>query len=74
MSAAMRVRLTDPALVGDLERFLLATECLVERMGANELDVYVPRAPDEEQARREIGVYLLTWQAMNPNAVVEFSV
>jgi hypothetical protein len=74
MSAAMRVRLTDPDLVGDLERFLLATECLVERMGANELDVHVPRAPSQEQARRELGIYLLTWQAMNPAAVASLSV
>jgi hypothetical protein len=74
VSAAMRVRLTDPALVDDLERFLLATECLVKRLGANELDVYVPRAPNEAQARREIGVYLLTWRAMNPNAVASLSV
>jgi hypothetical protein len=74
MSAAMRVRLTDPALVGDLERFLLATECLVERLGSDELDVYVPRAPNEAQARREVGIYLLTWQAMNPTAVASLSV
>jgi hypothetical protein len=73
MSAAMRVRLTDPALVDDLERFLLATECRVERVATDELDVHVPRAPSEQQARREVGIYLLTWRAMNPEAVASLS-
>jgi hypothetical protein len=28
----------------------------------------VPRAPSDEQARRELDIYLKTWQAMNPAA------
>jgi hypothetical protein len=74
MSAAMRVRLTDPALVGDLERFLLANRMSRRADGRKRLDVYVPRAPTAEQARREVEVYLLTWRAMNPAAVAALAV
>src|ERR687888_836270 len=63
--AVMRVRVTDEALVGDLEDFLVAAECRVRKIGKVTLDVTM-RAPSQDQARRELDVYLKTWQAMHP--------
>lgn len=68
LSAAMRVRVTDPSLLGDLQRYLRAAECVVEQSSDDTLDVYIPRAPSAEQARREVEIYLQAWQAMNPEA------
>jgi hypothetical protein len=64
--AAMRVRISDAHLLGDLQSFLEAAECRVRKVGPGTLDVTVSRAPSPEQAAREIGLYLKTWQAMNP--------
>jgi hypothetical protein len=64
----MRVRVTDPALLSDLQRYLRAAECVVEQSDDDALDVYIPRAPSDEQARREVGIYLQAWEAMNPEA------
>ena len=61
----MRVRVTDEALVGDLEDFLVAAECRVRKIGKVTLDVTM-RAPSQDQARRELDIYLKTWQAMHP--------
>lgn len=67
----MRIRIGDPALVGDLSDFLRRAECIVERAGARELVVRLPRAFDEAQGRRELGVYVATWQARHPGVAVE---
>jgi hypothetical protein len=64
--AAMRVRISDAHLLGDLQGFLEAAECRVRKVGPGTLDVTMLRAPSNEQARREIALYLKTWQAMNP--------
>jgi hypothetical protein len=58
--AAMRVRVSDPALLGDLQRYLRSAECVAERSGEDTLDVSIPRAPSDEQARREVAIYLQT--------------
>jgi hypothetical protein len=63
----MRVRISDPALLGDLQSYLEAVECTVRRVGEGTLDVAMARAPSEEQARREVDIYLRAWQAMNPD-------
>jgi hypothetical protein len=69
--AIMRVRLTDETLVPDLLAYLRAAECEAEQVGPDELNVIVPRAPSDEQARRELDLYLRAWQAMNPTAQAE---
>jgi hypothetical protein len=51
---------------GDLQGFLGAAECRVRKVGPGTLDVTIPRAPSNEQAQREIALYLKAWQAMNP--------
>jgi hypothetical protein len=71
VSAAMRVRVSDPALLGDLQRYLRAAECEVEQAGDDALDVSIPRAPSDEQARREVAIYIQAWRAMNPGARAE---
>lgn len=68
LSAAMRVRVSDPALLGDLQRYLRAAECVVELSGDDALDLSMPRAPSDDQARREVAIYLQAWRAMNPGA------
>lgn len=65
-AAIMRVRLTDQALLPDLLTYLRSAECVVEQVGADELNVLVPRAPSDEQGRREVDVYLRAWQVMHP--------
>jgi hypothetical protein len=67
----MRVRVSDPALLGNLQRYLRAAECVVEKADEDILDVSMPRAPSDDQARREVAIYLRTWQAMNPGADAE---
>lgn len=67
----MRVRLTDKALLPDLLLYLRSTESVVEQVGPDELNVIVPRAPSDEQARREVDIYLRAWQVMNPGAEAE---
>jgi hypothetical protein len=66
--AAMRVRISDAVLMGDLTGFLEAAECRVRKVGEATLDVTMPRAPSAEQAQREIDIYLKTWQAMHPGS------
>jgi hypothetical protein len=53
----------------DLQGYLEATECRVRKVGEATLDVTMDRAPSPEQARREVAIYLKTWQAMNPGCV-----
>jgi hypothetical protein len=67
----MRVRVSDQALLGDLQRYLRATECIVKKADDDELNVSVPRAPSDEQAQREVAIYIQAWRAMNPGARAE---
>jgi hypothetical protein len=50
---------------------LRAAECVAEQSGEDTLEVSIPRAPSDEQARREVAIYLQTWQAMNLGARAE---
>lgn len=70
-AAAMRVRISDSALLGDLLDFLRRTECVAEQASADSLDVFVPHAPSAAQARREVDVYLATWRARHPGVEAE---
>lgn len=56
----------------DLLDFLRRAECRAERTGEDRIDVYVPRALSEEQARREVSLYVATWRARHPSADVFF--
>ncbi len=64
----MRIRVSDPALLRDLISYLRAAECVAEQASKDAVEAFVPRAPDEEQARREVNSYLAIWRAMHPGA------
>jgi hypothetical protein len=68
VSTAMRVRVSEPALLGDLQRSLRAAECVVKQSDEDVLEVSVARASSDEQARRVVAIYLKGWQAMTPGA------
>ena len=65
--AAVRIRLSEKAHVGDLKSYLEATECSVRVVGEVTLDVSMPRAPSDAQPLREVAIYIKAWQAMNPD-------
>ena len=61
----MYVYISDPDQILNLQQFLRQAGCLAERRRSHELVVYLPGAPSEAQARREVNVYLASWQARN---------
>jgi hypothetical protein len=63
----MRVRLSDPATASELLAYLRSADCAAEPAGRDELTVIIPRAPSDDQARRELDTYLRAWQAINPS-------
>lgn len=60
------VYISNPNLFFSLQEFLRQTGCTAERRRSHELVVCIPGAPSETQARREVNVYLASWQARNP--------
>ena len=63
----MRVRISEPDLLTDLADSLTRASCRVERFGEDGIEIGSPSpilTPD--QARREIGLYLVLWRAKNP--------
>jgi hypothetical protein len=65
-SAALHIYISDPALFRDLCAFLQRAECIVGQRHGQHVEVDVPLAYSEAQARRELDIYLSTWQVMNP--------
>jgi hypothetical protein len=63
---ALHVYISEPSARPTLRDFLERHECVVRERNAYELDIDVTRALSEEQAHRELDVYLATWQAFNP--------
>ncbi len=61
----MYVYISDPDQILNLQQFLRQAGCVAERRRSHELVVYLPDAPSEAQARREVNVYLASWQARN---------
>jgi hypothetical protein len=59
------VYISNPDQFLSLQQFLRQAGCFVERRRSHELVVYLPGAPSEAQARREVNVYLASWQARN---------
>jgi hypothetical protein len=55
----------------DVQRYLPSAECVVEQADDDALEVSIPRAPSDEQARREVAIYIQAWRAMNPGARAE---
>jgi hypothetical protein len=62
----MHVYISDPASLRNLQDFLRRADCIAEQARAHELEVYLPSAANERHARRDLNVYLATWQTRNP--------
>jgi hypothetical protein len=57
------VFVSDSEMVPVLQFFLQRASCVAEAVSPHTLEVEVPSALDETQARRELNVYLASWQA-----------
>jgi hypothetical protein len=73
----MFVRLSDPSLVEEFLDFLRRADCIAD-LGDVEahaegigLEVQVPDAYDESQARMEVALYLRVWEAVHPGSGAE---
>jgi hypothetical protein len=67
----MRIRISDPELIGDLLASLMRANCPVERVGEDGIEIGSPSpllTPD--QARKEISLYLVLWRVKNPTVLV----
>jgi len=60
------VFVSDHSALRSLQEHLRRAECVAEPARAHELEVYVPSAPSDRQARREVEVYVAVWQASHP--------
>jgi hypothetical protein len=59
------VYLSVPSLLWDLRAALQRVGCVAEQRRAHELEVYIPEAGTEKQARRHLNLSLASWQARN---------
>jgi hypothetical protein len=73
----MVVRLTDPSLAEKFVGYLRRADCVAD-LGDVEahaegiaVQVEVPAAYDEEQARMEVALYLRVWEAVHPGSGAE---
>jgi hypothetical protein len=63
----MKINVSNPALVDDLLEFLRRAECTATVGEDGSIDVEVPEAYGDEQARMEVDLYLKAWQAAHPD-------
>jgi hypothetical protein len=56
------VFVSDHSALRSLQEHLRRADCVAEQARAHELEVYVPSAPSDRQARREVEVYVAVWQ------------
>jgi uncharacterized protein YggU (UPF0235/DUF167 family) len=62
----LHVFISHPQLLFDLQAALRRAGCVAEQRRSHELEVYIPDAPSDGQARRELDAYLATWQSTHP--------
>jgi hypothetical protein len=62
----VHVFISDPSSLRDLQEFLRRAKCVAEQCRSHVLEVYVPNASNDRQARRDLNVYLATWQTDHP--------
>ena len=65
-SAAPFVYISDAALLWELRACLQRCGGVAEQRRTHELEVYLPGARNENEARRKIDVCLALWQVKNP--------
>jgi hypothetical protein len=61
------VQIGNPELLGELIEHFARSGFAVHAVGARELVVDLPDAPDDEQGRREVGAHLLVWAVLHPD-------
>jgi hypothetical protein len=70
----VHVRLSDPGLVEEFLVFLRRADCVADVGDVHAhaegvaVEVEVPRAYGEEQARLEVALYLRVWEAVHPGS------
>jgi hypothetical protein len=69
-SAALHVFISHPELYQDLCAFLERADCVVDRCHGHDVDVHLRDPYSPAQARRELDIYLATWQVMHPGVEV----
>jgi hypothetical protein len=71
------VRLSDPGLSDEFIDFLRRADCVASlgdvlaHAEGIAVDVQVPAAYDQEQARMEVALYLRVWEAVHPGSGAE---
>lgn len=74
---SVHVRLSNPGLADEFVRFLRGADCIADlgEVAAHAdgiaVEVAVPRALDDAQARLEIALYLRVWEAVHPGSGAE---
>jgi hypothetical protein len=66
----LHVFISHPDLADDLCAFLERAKCVVERCQAHDVEVHLSDAHSNAQGRRELDIYLATWQATHPGVEV----
>ena len=61
--SGLHVFVSNPRLLLDLQFFLRRFGCATTQIQTHGIEVVVPDAPSDEQARREVTVYLEIWRA-----------
>ncbi len=70
---AVRVRLPDPTLRADLRDYFQRWGCVTYVVDDDVIEVIVPDASGERQARRELQLYLETWRTHHPGLEPELT-
>lgn len=63
---ALRIRVSQPALVPDLVEFLDRAFCKTESVRGSVVDVALPSVTDGARARRDLDLYLAAWTGLHP--------
>jgi hypothetical protein len=69
--SGLRVFVSNPRLLFDLQFFLRRLGCATSHAHSHELEVEVPGAPSEAQGRREVELYLALWHGRKQVSDVE---
>jgi hypothetical protein len=67
----MTVRVSNPALVGNLAGFLRRAGCIASISDGGQLLVAIPKSLREDAARMELDLYLRTWEVLNEPATAQ---
>jgi hypothetical protein len=63
---SMRVRLTKPALLGELVALLLQNGCVAQAVGDDSCVVVHVHAGDADEAWREVAFFVRAWRTRHP--------